>query len=633
MKSIKFFAVTSAVALLSTTGFTSCNQKNGPEYQKPGQYDGSPVKTELLIKIADKAAGPARMNMPGAIVQNQSTPVFRGMDDIVLIPLKEESSAFVRNGSNNINLEPGINSDGLIAGSNSTYYPNVAIPTGTKKFRFYSKAMDSDVADADTKMHLNGAVVRNSLTAADANTVNFDLVPIYSTTGTPDKAQALANYVTSIANAKTSGASPKGWTDYSTTPTDPIIVLYDKFNDLTAGSSNAILKAVTDLYNTLERYLDDGSNTSDQDAILTAIMDAIIAHTNVTTATTAAKYAHVLEWETGDDLTDLIPATTMTTLGGYPEEIKLPEGAAMIAWDGTKFDVSSTMTMEKNFGGLNSFVYPASLQYYVESAIKTATSSKQAEYEKAANDTWAKVLATYSDVDIVGSETKSVAIVDPIQYGVGQFKVIVSRANANCTDNGNNSFNQTQTYNLKWKGVLVGDQKQVDYKFEQISSSDVFTIYDNYLAAASGIGALVDVPVSPTTTENYTLVFSSKANSTKEDEIYFALEFVNNMAPFIGQGNQLIPQGGTFYLVGKLKVDDNTKINDGSSEVTATGTNYRTDFNIFYKDYITTAKVTLGSDCLKHAYYTIPDLRSSNMELGFSVDLSWQNGLIFDVTL
>ena len=644
MKSIKIFAAAGAIALLGMAGLSSCKTNNGPEKETPGQYDGSPVKTELLIKIADEAAGTSGdvKYMPGTIVQNPgSSPVFRGMDEIVLIPLKEESSSFVRNGSININLQPGINPDGLIAGSNSTFYPNVAIPTGTKKFRFYSKAMDTDNDVPDTKKHLNGAVVRNDLTDADANAVNFDLVPIYTTAGTPDKAQALANYVTSIANAKTSGASPKGWADYSVSDEDPVIVLLGKFKTLTAGSSNAILRSVTDLYNTLERYKDDGANLDEQDAILTAIMNAIVAHAPVATA---AKYANVLAWKTDENATSLagITTATMTTLGGYPEELKLPEGAAMISWNSSdkKFDVSTSMTMDiaaletADFGGLTSFVYPASLQYYVESAIKTATSSKQAEYNDPANNTWEKVLNTYSTVDVVGSETKSVAIVNSIQYGVGQFKVIVSRENTNCTDNGNNSFGTTETDNLKWKGVLVGDQKPVDYKFEQISSSPkVYTIYDNYLAAGAGVGTLVNVPISPSTTENYTLVFSSKANSSKEDEIYFALEFVNNMAPFIGQGNQLISQGGTFYLVGKLKVDGNTKINTGSEEVVASGSNYRSDFNIFFKDYITTAKVILGADCLKHAYNTIPDLRSSNMELGFSVDLSWQNGLIFSLTL
>ena len=41
MKSIKFFAVASAVALLSTAGFTSCNQKNAPV--GPGNYNGDVV--------------------------------------------------------------------------------------------------------------------------------------------------------------------------------------------------------------------------------------------------------------------------------------------------------------------------------------------------------------------------------------------------------------------------------------------------------------------------------------------------------------------------------------------------------------------------------------------------------------
>ena len=52
---------------------------------------------------------------------------------------------------------------------------------------------------------------------------------------------------------------------------------------------------------------------------------------------------------------------------------------------------------------------------------------------------------------------------------------------------------------------------------------------------------------------------------------------------------------------------------------------------VFVQDYTTTANFTIKD--LKKAYVTIPDLRASQLQLGLSVDLTWQSGLTFDVDL
>ena len=87
MKSIKFFAVASAVALLSTTGFTSCNQKNAPD--GPGTYNGETVKTEFSIAIPDLSGSnkaPGRLYMPGTTVQRDANE-FQGITGITLVHL------------------------------------------------------------------------------------------------------------------------------------------------------------------------------------------------------------------------------------------------------------------------------------------------------------------------------------------------------------------------------------------------------------------------------------------------------------------------------------------------------------------------------------------------------------------
>ena len=53
--------------------------------------------------------------------------------------------------------------------------------------------------------------------------------------------------------------------------------------------------------------------------------------------------------------------------------------------------------------------------------------------------------------------------------------------------------------------------------------------------------------------------------------------------------------------------------------------------HIFVQDHITVANLTIKS--LKNAYVTIPDLRASGQQIGLSVDLSWTEGIKFDVTI
>ena len=52
---------------------------------------------------------------------------------------------------------------------------------------------------------------------------------------------------------------------------------------------------------------------------------------------------------------------------------------------------------------------------------------------------------------------------------------------------------------------------------------------------------------------------------------------------------------------------------------------------VFIQDYVTTANFNIKD--LKNAYNCIPDLRTSGINVGLAVDLSWQTGITFDVEL
>ena len=51
---------------------------------------------------------------------------------------------------------------------------------------------------------------------------------------------------------------------------------------------------------------------------------------------------------------------------------------------------------------------------------------------------------------------------------------------------------------------------------------------------------------------------------------------------------------------------------------------------VIVQDYRTTVTFKIGPNSLQYAYLTVPDLRSSNMTLGLSVDIQWKQGLIYD---
>jgi hypothetical protein len=162
-------------------------------------------------------------------------------------------------------------------------------------------------------------------------------------------------------------------------------------------------------------------------------------------------------------------------------------------------------------------------------------------------------------------------------------------------------------------------------------------IYDNQITGNGAIPASTESASEP----NYTLVFDNYQDmrstdaTNKQPKVYVALELQNNTGrDFFGKDN-LIANGSNFYLIGEL--DPTGK--EGPAlpayhalppydATTAEGT--RTVPRVFIQDHMTTANFKIGVNSLKYAYLTVPDLRSSSVTLGLSVDLNWSTGLVFD---
>lgn len=159
------------------------------------------------------------------------------------------------------------------------------------------------------------------------------------------------------------------------------------------------------------------------------------------------------------------------------------------------------------------------------------------------------------------------------------------------------------------------------------------------------------------TSENsiYTLCwdnYDALAVAADQRDVYIALELQNKTGEdFWGETN-LVRKDAIFYLVGKLDLKKLIANHSGNYDAlnghlgdrSKTGYYYYPPFNpdtgetievprVFMQDYMTTATLTLNKDALKHAYMSVPDLRSNQVSLGVSVDITWETGLSFEVEM
>jgi hypothetical protein len=100
---------------------------------------------------------------------------------------------------------------------------------------------------------------------------------------------------------------------------------------------------------------------------------------------------------------------------------------------------------------------------------------------------------------------------------------------------------------------------------------------------------------------------------------------LNNGKDFVSN-NGLVPTGTKFYLIGTIDLNATS----GVTKRNYVGTETAID-KVFVQDYYTTVTATATS--LKNAYNVIPDLRAPKLELGLSVNVTWNPANTYSVTL
>ena len=472
------------VLLLASAGLASCSSDDTFSGSK-GQ-SGEPVKTQFAISVPAGKAG----RLAQGIVQGQNPAVFRGMDNIQLIPFTTAPAA---GGTGQTPIALGsILDNELEAGTNAKVYYEVQIPERTSHFLFYGEAY-SATPNAKTDGALKATI------GESVDGIKFELQSIAPDAENNSEVATLEAALNQVAGA-TGGTT--AWKD----ATSDLKKYYEALISLKAGSANSIKLAL----NELKTGITGATATSEGD-LKTAISNAINA------------------------------ALTSITDCTYPQNVGLPDGAAQLKFEGGKFSyINSENIGNLSYTSMDRFVYPASLYYMANTDIKTADTRLSDQYSKD----WNTCLGLYNGGGTsVTATTQSVALVDPVKYAVGRFDVAAKFSSDNINDNVGESIAVTTGEGITLDGILIGGQKYIDWQFAPVDASEEYTIYDASVTSTElGTADIASKIMAQS------LALPTKAGTN----VNFALELTNNTGVAFTGVDGIVPNGAKFYLVGQL---------------------------------------------------------------------------------
>ena len=577
-------------------------------------------------------------------------------------------------------------------GSNSHRILELAIPTGTDAILFYGKAIKNS-ADDDNEY----GKVTYSVSGSTASAFHFDLNNRVAGNSDKYEhaAQILAAIMTKIVKVSGTYTVVKAnypswpgsdgdvltstWKDLNPTTQGRTLspleeILHKAFttlttygpNELRGGSANAIHTTVKDLYSVTIKVA-NAIPTSPYEELAKHLAQQINTQINnyftssETEAVTGFKGVDVIKTAMGESWNNDWNDVVSSDISGFPATFNLPEGAAQLEYTALTNTFShkhpGTSLLDKSkTTDPNAYMFPAELMYYCNSNVRTSNKEKTSssgypngvanwdDNTKWDSDDWTGTSVT--------SSTRATAMTKNVNYGVAMLKTTVqikegvtaledNRAALNSGES-NQSFSPDKI-DFTWTGVIVGDQPAtVDWQFLPSTSSVFGLVYDDRVAGAAA-GTAVPKTAGSASTPNYTILFDNYTSAATQNKVHVALQFVNNGDDFWGRDN-LVRKGQTFYLVAELDPTDkeipaaNWDTYYQVPPLNTSGVSTKTT-RVFVQDYMTTANFKFTGDATNHtsslqnAYVTLPDLRSSQLSFGLSVDLDWRPGITFDVDL
>ena len=564
-------------------GFTACSSEE--EVAANPTFDGKAVKTEFALNFPSKLATRQQI----AVTQDDGS--FRGINELYIAPFATAKQADLNPvkatdvKAGDITLATFTAFDH--AAAQDKWYNDITVPVGTNAFLVYAKPTVNGTDAQNGKLTMSAADPFAGL--AD---LKFELAPIDETYDIATEGKAITDALTALAATEgvpSAGVAACKWSEVQAADNQLYAELYANFASLKAGSATDV-----------KAYLE------------TQLKPALLKNTGDATNGIDVKLAAAVE----------------TAIAAIPTEFPkagIPDGAAVLTCDNGVFSfvTSDFITGEK--WGANAFTYPAELWYVANTGIRA---DNEIQSTKVGTQKWNEFIGTAYDRanTMVKASTQSVALVNPLQYGVANLEtkikfdapnlvvtktVVENQATGVTTEETVESVDVTK---LTLNGILVGDQKNVNWQFKPAADASAVVVYDTDLIKKT-------FDATDFQTASQTLVLETEET---QEFVNVALEFINETgAAFTGKDG-IVPAGAKFYLIGKL-------------DISAAGKNYTTETTgnkklIFEQDFKTIAKFLIKK-LQGTAYNTIPDLRSPKLELGLSVDLEWQAGYEFDLTV
>ena len=524
--------------MLSAWTVCSCTHKEVAE----GLGDAHALSLAMSLKNVD---GGSSTKMTAEITQ--STGVFRGIEHMYLVPFGTEEPQVgyqdPRLGVQNVILSnPGISQSGLVPNNNAHLFGSAFVPNGMNCVLAYGKTPDQGSEAGKAGKHTYGVLTAKGLSDPSyASDISFQLEPVLDMSVTDELSEAYEK-----ADA-----------------------LLDQFNvvmSIMRSSSFASLVGIFDSVKRENQILSCSYATFDylRTEIQTALIRIPFESTDLIDEISRVSSAI-------DDFSSKLLEVGTT----FPVSYGIPEGSIGFWWNGNAFI--------RRIGGVNvtlvdpaTYCYPPSLWYYANSTILTSNNEDISGQYVQTNKHWDDIIVHYTDGGTVNNLTQSIAINDPLQYGVALMSLSLGDAGT------------TLVNGCPLTGIIVGDQKDVDFRFMPGTGPSRY-IYDNVIDGALKIGS--------TAPYTQTLVLETAAGSP----VHIALEFRNTTGYTLHcQQGDILPRC-RFYMAGVL---------DAPSEG-----------SVFSKDHKTSVTVRING--LDSAYTTVPDLHSPQLEIGLVAEMKW----------
>ena len=373
-----------------------------------------------------------------------------------------------------------------------------------------------------------------------------------------------------------------------------------------------------------------------------------------------------------------------TTLkGGFPLNLGLPMSAALITWyEDTDPNIGWAFKYLEGVpaygigtGSLptGNYRYPPELVYFGNSGIRVNDNPKEKTDYPQTVATWADPTNTkwngWTSNGRVLSTTSSVAMMKQVNYGVALMKTNVgygSLIDGTTVQDNNKGIHPDEdpkdividSDSFKVTGIFIGGVREsigwdmTPFVENGKVEKPEMMIYDRIDENGTSIPKTGSTSFYTLTFDNYSpalgqdgVTVTGPGTQDDQNPVYIAVEFINNTGEDIWGELNLIRNGGTFYLVAKLdpeQATNKTSVTFPDEKFTHYPPYYATGENkgktievkrVFMQDYMTEVNLKFTPTSLQSAYVTVPDLRSSQISLGLSVDLAWRTGYSFNVDL